>query len=251
MRRLLIAGLVFGCSATGAGPLPGREVARANAPRTSTPAPTAASNTGQVIVDVYGLKDERGKLNVGIYIAEGGFPKDSSAAFAQRTVPINNRALRLVFDGIPAGEFAVAVHHDENSNGKMDTGAFGRPSEGYGFSRDAEANFGPPSYEAARLKLAPGQRLRVAVHMNDYSGDETAKPRRRQKLSQLASSAAWRSISPTPLPGALERDLDADGGVVGDAGPHGHAAEVHAHLRTGGELTHADAAREPASRSRG
>jgi uncharacterized protein (DUF2141 family) len=167
MRRLLITGLVFGCSATGAGPLPGREVARASAPETGAPAPSAASNAGQVIVDVYGLKDERGKLNVGIYIAEGGFPKDSRAAFAQRTVPVTGRALRLVFNGIPAGEFAVAVHHDDNSNGKMDTGAFGRPTEGYGFSRDAAANFGPPSYEDARLKIAAGQRLRVAVHMQD------------------------------------------------------------------------------------
>jgi uncharacterized protein (DUF2141 family) len=160
-RRLLIAALVFGCTAMSA------EIARANAPETGAPPPSAASNTGQVIVDVYGLKDERGKLNVGIYIAEGGFPKDSSAAFAQRTVPITNHALRLVFDRIPAGEFAVAVHHDENANGKMDTGAFGRPSEGYGFSRDAKASFGPPSFEAARITLAPGQRMRVAVHMHD------------------------------------------------------------------------------------
>jgi uncharacterized protein (DUF2141 family) len=151
----------------GAGPLPGRGIARASAPDTGAPAPSGASNTGQVIVDVYGLKDERGKLNVGIYIAEGGFPKDSRAAFAQRTVPITNRALRLVFDRVPAGEFAVAVHHDENGNGKMDTGAFGRPSEGYGFSRDAKAKFGPPSFDAARIMLAPGQRIRVAVHMHD------------------------------------------------------------------------------------
>ena len=166
MRRLLIAGLAFAC-VTGAGPLPGRGDRPRERARDRRAPPSAASNTGQVIVDVYGLHDERGKLNVGVYIAEGGFPKDSSAAFAQRTVPITNRALRLVFDRIPAGEFAVAVHHDENANGKMDTGAFGRPSEGYGFSRDAKASFGPPSFEAARIMLAPGQRMRVAVHMHD------------------------------------------------------------------------------------
>ena len=166
MRRLLIAGLVFGCSATGAGPVAHRDVARADAPDTKPGgAPAGAAATGQVIVDVYGLKDQRGDLDVAIYQDAEGFPKDPKAALTGRSVPIDNRALRLVFDRVPAGEFAVAAYHDENSNGKLDTGAFGRPTEGYGFSRDAKGNFGPPSFEDARLTLDAGQSERVVVRI--------------------------------------------------------------------------------------
>ena len=34
------------------------------------------------------------------------------------------------FDPIPAGTYAVACFHDENKNGKCDTGLFGIPTEG-------------------------------------------------------------------------------------------------------------------------
>jgi uncharacterized protein (DUF2141 family) len=32
---------------------------------------------------------------------------------------------QTVFDNLPAGVYAVAVCHDENSNGKLDRGMFG------------------------------------------------------------------------------------------------------------------------------
>jgi uncharacterized protein (DUF2141 family) len=43
----------------------------------------------------------------------------------------------------------VASYHDENDNGKLDTNAFGLPTEGYGFSNDAQGTLGPPSYTQA------------------------------------------------------------------------------------------------------
>ena len=39
----------------------------------------------------------------------------------------------------------------------MATGLFGAPTEGYGFSRDASAPFGPPSFAAAQLTLREGE----------------------------------------------------------------------------------------------
>jgi uncharacterized protein (DUF2141 family) len=41
------------------------------------------------------------------------------------------------------------VIHDENMNGKLDTNALGIPTEGCGFSNDARAWFGAPSFSAA------------------------------------------------------------------------------------------------------
>jgi uncharacterized protein (DUF2141 family) len=51
--------------------------------------------------------------------------------------------------------YASAVLHDENQNSKMDFNFLGMPLEGYGFSNDAGALFGPPSFAAASFRLLP------------------------------------------------------------------------------------------------
>ena len=60
---------------------------------------------------------------------------------------------RIVFDMLEPGDYAVVVIHDDNQNGKLDTGAFGIPKEGYGFSRNAKGRLGPPPFAAARFTL--------------------------------------------------------------------------------------------------
>jgi uncharacterized protein (DUF2141 family) len=38
-----------------------------------------------------------------------------------------------LFSDIKPGNYAIAVIHDENRNGELDTNMFGIPKEGYGF----------------------------------------------------------------------------------------------------------------------
>ena len=56
---------------------------------------------------------------------------------------------RCDFEAIPLGTYALAVIHDENSNGKLGTNWLGIPTEGYGFSNDAKAMLGKPSFADA------------------------------------------------------------------------------------------------------
>jgi uncharacterized protein (DUF2141 family) len=58
------------------------------------------------------------------------------------------------FDPIPAGTYAVACFHDENKNGKCDTGLFGIPTEGTVVSNHAKGFMGPPSFDKAKFYLA-------------------------------------------------------------------------------------------------
>ncbi len=51
------------------------------------------------------------------------------------------------------GDYAIAIIHDENSNGKLDTFA-GIPREGVGFSRNPALRFGAPSFQSARFTIA-------------------------------------------------------------------------------------------------
>jgi uncharacterized protein (DUF2141 family) len=56
---------------------------------------------------------------------------------------------RCDFADIPPGRYALAVVHDENMNGKLDTNGLVIPTEGYGFSNDVKGVFGAPAFSAA------------------------------------------------------------------------------------------------------
>jgi uncharacterized protein (DUF2141 family) len=71
----------------------------------------------------------------------------------KRSVPASESALR--FDDLPSGAWAVALFHDENRNGRLDT-LLGIPREGFGFSRNPPIRFGPPRFSAARFSLTTG-----------------------------------------------------------------------------------------------
>jgi uncharacterized protein (DUF2141 family) len=45
----------------------------------------------------------------------------------------NRKDASFEFSDIKPGKYAIAVIHDENCNGKLDTNMFGIPKEGYGF----------------------------------------------------------------------------------------------------------------------
>ena len=125
----------------------------------------AATSSGQVSVDIVGLHSDRGRVFAALYRAASGFPNKPDRAFARKIASIKGRRVRLVFENVPAGQFAVSVIHDENGNKKFDTNFVGIPKEGWGTSRDAKAGFGPPSYEDAVLELARGERKHIVIHV--------------------------------------------------------------------------------------
>jgi uncharacterized protein (DUF2141 family) len=70
-----------------------------------------------------------------------------------------------VFNDLPAGTYAVAVFHAENNETKLETGMFGKPKQGYGFSRNASSTFGPPGFESAAFEYKGGN-LNMPVRLS-------------------------------------------------------------------------------------
>jgi uncharacterized protein (DUF2141 family) len=52
-----------------------------------------------------------------------------------------------------SGANAVIAFHDENDNGLLDANALGVPTEGYGFSNNAQGFLSAPSFAAAAVTL--------------------------------------------------------------------------------------------------
>ena len=129
-----------------------------------TPAPPA-STSATLIVEVEGLKDDKGKLHASLYASEEGFPTKPEKALRHVDVPIVAGMARVVFEGLTPGGYAVAAYHDENGDGKLDTGFLGIPTEGLASSNDAKGFMGPPSFEKARVEIGPGQ-TRIVLHVS-------------------------------------------------------------------------------------
>jgi uncharacterized protein (DUF2141 family) len=67
--------------------------------------------------------------------------------------PKENHAI-CEFDNVAPGTYAIAVLHDENSNGDMDYNIIGMPIEGYGFSNNVRARMlMAPSFKAASFEV--------------------------------------------------------------------------------------------------
>lgn len=111
-----------------------------------------APREGTLRVEVIGIRSDDGRLGCTLFRGDDGFPDRREKAVQGKLVRIRGGKALCVFRDVRPGEYAVAVLHDENDNGKLDRKIFGIPKEGYGVSRDAEPRaFGPPRYDDAKF----------------------------------------------------------------------------------------------------
>ena len=119
----------------------------------------------RLIVTVTTRSDE-GLVFCGLWRGREGYPTERARAVGQaldRTV--RDHRATCVFEGVTAGEYAVAVFHDENANNDLDRNVFGIPTEGTGASNDAWNMFGPPGYDDARFAYPDVREHRLTVHI--------------------------------------------------------------------------------------
>ena len=121
-----------------------------------------AAPVASLDVGIDHLRSTKGMLRVCLTADAENFPScvDDKDAVT-RNVPATTHGLR--FAGLPYGNYAVAVIHDENGNAKLDTFA-GIPREGFGFSRNPPIRFGAPRFSAARFAIAgDAQRQQIGM----------------------------------------------------------------------------------------
>lgn len=99
---------------------------------------------------VKNTKNSKGYISGALFSGEKNFPKKEKAIYTARVIAKEGKTI-LRFENIPAGEYALAVFHDENNNKDLDTNFIGIPKEGYAFSNNTIITFGPPKYDAAKI----------------------------------------------------------------------------------------------------
>ena len=72
-------------------------------------------------------------------------------------LPVEENRISWKQDSLPYGKYAIAVYHDKNVNGELDSNLLGIPKEAYGFSNNARGRFGPASWKDAHFEITSQQ----------------------------------------------------------------------------------------------
>lgn len=117
-------------------------------------------------VKILDIRNSKGTIACALFSAPDGFPTEYlKSATNIMVIKVKKAQARCDFEDIPHGTYALAVIHDENMNGKLDTNALGIPKEGYGFSNDAKGVIGAPSFSAASFPYDGGDlELTISLH---------------------------------------------------------------------------------------
>jgi uncharacterized protein (DUF2141 family) len=117
-------------------------------------------------VKILDIRNSTGTVACALFESPAGFPVEFlHFATNVMVIKIRQTQARCDFEDIPPGTYALAVVHDENMNGLLDTNSLGIPKEGYGFSNDAKAWFGAPSFSAASFSY-DGRNLELTISLH-------------------------------------------------------------------------------------
>ncbi|MEL6487343.1 MAG: DUF2141 domain-containing protein [Pseudomonadota bacterium] len=124
-------------------------------------APAAA---GEVVITITDLRSDKGVVRACMTTQEKVFPKCRKDPASHRTVVPAGESVTIRFTDVEPGDYAIALLHDENNDGKANRALGMMPKEGYGFSRDAKVRMGPPKFDDAVFKhLGEDQELTITM----------------------------------------------------------------------------------------
>ncbi|MEM7109816.1 MAG: DUF2141 domain-containing protein [Bacteroidota bacterium] len=120
-----------------------------------------AQETVSITLEVEGMLNQKGEMRVSVFNSSSTFLKEPFKALKVDLEKHSGNTFTV--DGLPKGEYAVSVLHDENENGELDFGGMG-PVEGYGFSNNPNAAFGPAKYAEAKLMIETDTVLSIKLN---------------------------------------------------------------------------------------
>ena len=123
-----------------------------------------------------GVRNSQGSVGFVVYRSKEGWPDKYDQAFLRKAAQARPGNVSVVLD-MPPGRYAVALLHDENGNKRLDRNASGRPSEGFGISNNPKVILKTPSFTAAAVDIACGDRVLIRVRYPSRK-EAAAEPRK-------------------------------------------------------------------------
>lgn len=128
---------------------------------------SATASAADLTITIKGLRGVVGNVALCVFAEEGSdtalFPDcEKGKPLRSATLKIADGTASVTYTGLKDGAYAVALIHDENANGRLDTNFLGIPTEGIGVSNNPRL-FGKPAYGEARFTLSGKAAVTIQV----------------------------------------------------------------------------------------
>lgn len=116
----------------------------------------------KLTLHITNIKDVCGRIQVGIYDNKNDFPKEGKE-FRRYFIKVDGNEVKYTVEDMPAGEYAIAIYHDANSDGQCNSNFIGVPTECYGFSNNVKPFLSAPSFNATKFSLTKDRLLTIKL----------------------------------------------------------------------------------------
>lgn len=120
-----------------------------------------AAFASEFTVTVENLRGNKGAVRVLLFTQSDGFPDQPARAAARAEAAAVKGSLTFKFHHLKAGRYAIAVLHDEDSDGKLATNFIGIPKEGVGVS--GELGNSKPDFNKCLVPVKQGANQKIRL----------------------------------------------------------------------------------------
>ena len=114
----------------------------------------APAQAAELTITANGVNGAEGEVEFRLFAGKEGWLKSDHPQTQERRVSVAEAvdgAVSATFTDLPPGEYGLAIYHDEDMSGELESGFMWRPKEGWAFSNNIKPRFGPPNYDKAKV----------------------------------------------------------------------------------------------------
>lgn len=106
------------------------------------------------------IKKVHGIIRIGVYNKKENFPVIGKE-FKRFSFKVEEKNFKCVMKDLPVGNYAIALYHDENSDGTCNANCIGIPTESYGFSNNIKPFLSAPSFHDTKFSHSTGRSIYI------------------------------------------------------------------------------------------
>ncbi len=110
----------------------------------------------KLTVEISGLRNNNGNVLYELF-------DEKHKSLDVGTIDVTNKKCVIVYNNLKPGKYGFNYIHDENKNKKLDTKALFIPTEGFGYSNNADGTFGPPAFKKWVFQIKEDTKLNLKI----------------------------------------------------------------------------------------
>lgn len=121
---------------------------------------SVSNDNPQLTIKIQNIQKIQGEIVIGIFNTDKDFLKDG-VAIKNYTIKVDRKTAKLVIDDLPAGDYAISMFHDVNSDGVCNRNFLGIPKEPYAFSNNFKPKMSAPKFQDCKFSLTKDHTVEI------------------------------------------------------------------------------------------